>query len=336
MVTAWFTLMSECLDQVARATTGATLNQVCYVAQPAETDLDRRVRLTVWRMRRLLGRAGGDGSDDGDLVTLLHQLSQHSGEIEAAVVVWLRLIEVLVQDTERRHGSAPGRGKMKAAEVEDVIRYLLRERWRLPPDLEVWRPIIVDVVADWSIASIVQVVNRYDLWVDVTPSGRQPVAARLVAALGGALRILVRPLAALANRLSAVLHPPRRLRPELEAAILAVVPDGGPGPDGGPDLLGGVLSAVRWAGTHRPQVLAGVELVFSAVNEAETYVSMSGPEKKAYARALVLAVLGDLSTEDRTGLLFAIIYSLTGSFIEAAVDLFHRRGAFVHRRGVPI
>jgi hypothetical protein len=87
----------------------------------------------------------------------------------------------------------------------------------------------------------------------------------------------------------------------------------------------------RWLGGHRAQVVASFELVFAAVQEAETYFSLTGPEKKAYARELVYAVLDELGWEERTGLLFAVANSLIGSSIDATVFLFHKRGVFERR-----
>ena len=86
-----------------------------------------------------------------------------------------------------------------------------------------------------------------------------------------------------------------------------------------------------WIGTHRDQLVAALELVFAAVQEAESYLTMTGPEKKAFAHDLVLAVLDEIGFEERAGLMLAIVNSMISGAIEASVAIFNKRGAFDHR-----
>jgi len=88
---------------------------------------------------------------------------------------------------------------------------------------------------------------------------------------------------------------------------------------------------LEWISAHRAQLLAAFELAIVAVEEAEAYIQLSGPDKKAYAEKLILAVLDDLGFQERTGLLFALVNSLISSSIEATVSLFNKRGVFSHR-----
>jgi homoaconitase/3-isopropylmalate dehydratase large subunit len=71
-----------------------------------------------------------------------------------------------------------------------------------------------------------------------------------------------------------------------------------------------------------------VEVTSAAVQQAEVYVSLTGAQKKAYARDLVLAALEELGFEQGTGLLFSIIDSTIQSSIEMSVNLFNKRGVF--------
>jgi hypothetical protein len=97
------------------------------------------------------------------------------------------------------------------------------------------------------------------------------------------------------------------------------------------ELFHGVADLLVWVSSRRRTLMVLVEVVSAAVHEAEGYLSLSGPEKKAYARDLVLAVLDELGFAQRTGLLFAIIDSTINSAIEGSVHLFNKRGLFTHR-----
>jgi hypothetical protein len=89
-----------------------------------------------------------------------------------------------------------------------------------------------------------------------------------------------------------------------------------------------VVEVLRWIGTHRDQVIATSNLIFIAVRETETFVSLSGPEKRQYATDLVMAALDDLGFKETSGLLYALVEALVKCGIEVAVHLLKKRGVF--------
>lgn len=68
------------------------------------------------------------------------------------------------------------------------------------------------------------------------------------------------------------------LSPEIQSALEAVEREGLI--VGQKQLLSGAVDLMVWIGTHRKQLIAAVELVFSAVQEAEGFFTLSGSEKK--------------------------------------------------------
>jgi hypothetical protein len=289
------------------------------------------LRGTIWDLRRTLRIAMGDGADK-ELVALLNAVGESREAIERAVVVWIDLIESLAQSAERSYGAKPGRGALKAEVVREALRRLIGARHFRIPNLPAFlRPIVVDVAADWLIDSVVLVLNRYGMWVDVKPS---PASFRTRLVLGLRrlayfARVLFYPGAWLFSRLWVAGRTRVPLPPEVRRALAAVEQDGLLRQQG--RLLGSVADFVAWAGAHRKQVIASLELVFAAVHEAEGYLELSGPEKKAYARNLVVAVLEDIGWRRSAELMGAGVEAIIGGSIEAAVQLFNKRGVFAHR-----
>jgi hypothetical protein len=191
-------------------------------------------------------------------------------------------------------------------------------------------PFLVDVAIDWSIDAVVRLTNRHDLWVETRPRARSlrsflTRAARLLARV---LQPLWVPLVWLAGRLWYLSREVTPLTPELRAALRAVEREGRAGEPA--RVLEGAIGVLIWLGDHRDQVVAMLDLVSGAVEEAERYLELSGPQKKAYAHALVLAVLDDLGFEERAGLLYAVVESFVDSGIESVVHVFNKRGYFTH------
>jgi len=276
----------------------------------------------VIRMRRLLQEAMGEGVEE-DVSTLLKRLSVNRAELERAVVVWVELIEALVQEVEQHYGSAPNRGQLKAREVKAVMRYLLRaERVDVPVVPELLEPIVLDVFVGWTVDAVVLMANDYGLWVETSapPRSRWILPRRWLASLYRRLQQLA---VWLFGRLVRPLIPrpavPRHLRSAVEAVEregLILTPQ---------ELVRGTLDTLVWIGRHRRQVLAATKVIFESVQEAEEFQTLSGPEKKAYAYDLIFAVLRDMGFEERAGLVFAGIDSLVSGGIEAAVAVFNKR-----------
>lgn len=291
------------------------------------------IRFTIANMQRLLQEAMGEGTAE-DLVKALNNVSEHREEIQSAVNAWINLIDVLVQNTEQRYGSKPGHGQIKAAEVKGVLRYLLqidRLDLGIPAVPRYLIPVVIDGVVDITINGLVLVANRYGLWV-VAEAEPGSIYARFLIFLQP-IYMLVHPifdgLAWLLNRVYFALRVQAPLSPAIRSAVKAVENDGlviSERP-----ILKYAVDLFIWIGTHRAQLIAALELVFAAVQEAESYVEMSGPEKKAFAHDLILAVWDSLGFEQRAGLVFTLFDAIINGSIEAAVSLFNKRGVFSHR-----
>ncbi|HYC89911.1 MAG TPA: hypothetical protein VEO54_11920 [Thermoanaerobaculia bacterium] len=287
------------------------------------------LRADIRAVRQLLRTAVADGLDK-DLATALNFLARHGEAIRRAVIVWIDLIEVLVQDAERRYGGQPGKGALKAAEVKEVVRYLMRDRSFAIPDVpRHLQPVIIDLVVDWSIDVLVLMANRYGLWVDGTVPRPHSLFSRFRAWLGKKARLLFAYVLYLYGRIRQAFQTPVVISPEVKAAVEALEREGLIVSQ--EQFFRGIGDLLVWVSSRRRTLLALVEVVSTAVQEAEGYLSMSGPEKRAYTRDLVLAVLDELGFEHRTGLLFAIIDSTIYTAIEGSVHLFNKRGLFSHR-----
>lgn len=303
------------------------------IGEARPTSQQVHLRSTIWKLHQLLHDAMGDGMDR-ELVIFLNSLSQNSDEIQRAVIVWVDLIEALVQNTERRYGSKSGRGSIKAAEVKEVVRYLLRtDKFALadPTGPNFLMPVIIDIIVGSTIDQIVLMANQYGLWVDTKPSP-QSFQARVVILWKRLLQFL-QPLwiapAWLVNRIWFALQERVSLSPAVQSALKAVEREGMLVDE--TQLFKGMADGMVWIGTHGKQLIASFELVFAAVHEAEGFLVLSGPEKKAYASDLVFAVLDDAGFKLHGGLVYAIIHALVNAAIEAAVHIFNKRAVFTHR-----
>jgi hypothetical protein len=287
------------------------------------------LRSTIWEVRRLMRTAMAEGLDK-DLATALNFLAKHSEAIQRAIVVWIDLIEVLVQNAERRYGDKPGMGRMKAAEVKEMVRYFMRNRrFNIPDVPQFLQPVIVDLIVEWSVDVLVLLANRYGLWVEKgSLTKTQSILARFLLSLRRRIMWLFLFIPWLFERIRRALQRPVVIPPEVKAAIDALEREGLIISEG--KIFHGVADLLVWVSSRRRTLLILVEIVSAAVQEAEVYIELSGPQKKAYARDLVLAVLDELGFEQRTGLLFAIIDSTINSSIEASVHLFNKRRLFSH------
>lgn len=318
--------------------TGHALSEAVWVllllpfsgsSQAAPADEQREeLRAKISEIRRLLRVALSAGVDQ-DIIGALNLIAKRRKEFERAFVVWVDLIEVLIQTQEQRYGPRAGLGALKAQEVKEVFRYLLRNR-RIPiPNVpRAFEPLILDVLVGWLVDAVVSIANSYGLWKEVPPE--RSTLSVFLSLFWFKLKRVLSPLAdAVAGviaRIWEALRPRVVLSPAVREAVEAVEREGMI--DKSPELITDVVGLVSWLGSHRKQLTAAIELVGAAVQEAESYFSLSGPEKKMYARALVLAALDELGFTERVGLVFAVIESLIDASIEAAVHLFNKRGVF--------
>lgn len=329
-----FSSLPHTMMEATRGISRAAVELVAFpftllgVVLPAERSTRREeLRSNISEIRRLLNTAIEEGLDR-ELAGVLDFLARHSEQIQRAVVVWIDLIDVLVQSAEKRYGSTQGMGELKAAEVKEVVRHLMRDRkFDIPNVPRFLEPVIIDLLVDWTVDVVVLMANRYGLWVEKgTETASRSLFTILWLRLRRRVRLLFLYLIWLYGRIRQSLQRPVVIRPEVKAAIEAVEREGLIVNQG--QLFRGVADLIVWVSARRRALMVLVELVSAAVQEAESYLTLSGPQKKAYARDLVLAVLDELGFEQRTGLLFAIIDSTIHSSIEASVHLFNKRGLF--------
>lgn len=280
---------------------------------------------------RLFRSAVGPDRID-EIISMLNALSTNSDRIQRAVIVWLDLLEVLIQQTERRHGAAPGRGKLKALEVKQAVKYLLRtQHFPLPNLSPALESLLVDYFVDIAIDVIVLQTNSYDLWeVQTTPSAGRRIWDTIQHKLLTAGMTLANLAARFLLWLRNLLLPQPALSPQLKAALDAIERESEIPRE--QDLLVDVSRIFIWLGTHRTELVRSTELVFGAVQEAEALLRLTGAEKKRLAHDIIWRVLEDMNFIPRDGLVAALIDSAIDLLIEMSVHFFNKRGAFEHRR----
>jgi len=285
------------------------------------------LRADIVELRQLLRIAKEEGLDK-DLAAALNFLAEHSKQIERAFVVWIDLIEVLVQAAERRYGATPGMGKLKAAQVKGAVQYLMRNQsFNIPDVPKFLGPVVMDVVTDWSVDVVVLLANRYGLWVEKDSIVKsRSLLTTIKLQLRRAARWVAGLLVWVYVRIRQALQREVIISPEIKAAIDAVRREGLIVQHR--ELFKGVADLLVWISAKRRTLMVLVEVTSAAVQQAEVYVSLTGAQKKAYAYDLVLAALEELGFEQGTGLLFSIIDSTIQSSIEMSVNLFNKRGVF--------
>jgi hypothetical protein len=270
------------------------------------------------------------GSNADEFTRILSEFTENSDRIQRAIIVWLDLIEVLVHDAERRHGSKPGQGKLKSNEVKQTLSYLLRARkFSLPNVPEPLAGLLMDSLVDWAIDVVVLQANQYDLWEE-----EEQRISFFHKFLDAVKRIFMTVVIQVANRLATAiiflrdrLQPRPVISPALRVAIDAILEEGEISHE--EPLVARVSRLFIWLGTHKSEIINATELIFGAVQEAETLINMSGPEKKEFAKNVIWEVLEEMGLALRGGLAEAIMDSVIDLIIEFAVHAFNKRGAFV-------
>jgi hypothetical protein len=117
------------------------------------------------------------------------------------------------------------------------------------------------------------------------------------------------------------------LTPEVAALLREV------GDNGVVNLRAAVASGVKtleWVQNNRKMLLALLDMASVAAREAEHFLELSGPEKRDYARDLVMAALDDLGLTARGSFLDSIIEGFVEIVMDAVVFLFNKRNVFNH------
>ena len=286
------------------------------------------LRRDVWKMITLLREAKGGGMAE-EFAKRLRFLNDHRAEIEKGIIVWIHLIELFVQGAERAHGD--GQGKIKKAQVKSALFRILNDPKAAIPNVPRYlQPLIVDVLIDWLIEGIVQAANDYCLW---ESSDREESAwsfRSFLIWLKHITEAIWCPVVEGLIRVYTTAKYSEPLSPELQAAVDAVIRDGIIEDKNA--FLRSLLDFVVFIGNHPRQAIAGIQLVFEAVHMAESFLDLTGPEKKHRARELIIATLEDLGVPV-SGLIGIFIEFFIDSAIESAVSVFNMRAPETfHRR----
>jgi hypothetical protein len=303
----------------------------------------------IVRLVGLLREAMGGGVYD-DFTAALREIVEHRDEIQKSFLASINLVGVLTHAAERQDPRS-GRGWLKKQEVKAAFRYLLKaDKFEIPQVPDYLRPYVIDVAVDVSIDFVVEISNKHVLWdpAERSESVRtgdllEPVWTSIREGLGETLCWLAKVTQPIWGRivqffafLWEALGQRTVLTPELrkvlyEADRAGLVKQKTAGVERAQKL-------VVWVGDHRDQLKALFELISEAVHVTETLFSSSksGPEKKAYARDLIMSTLRALGSPLGRGLFSLIAEAIVDSLIDAAVQLFNsfpeKEPAFRHKK----
>lgn len=297
--------------------------------QPAHSTVSIVLRRFPNLIRLFRSAVGSSQSDE--LISILNSLTDNRDQIQRAVVVWLDLIEVLVQQSERHYGSKPGMGQIKTREVKQTLAYLIRSgRFSLPQVPQPLGGLLIAEVAGWAIDVVVLQANQYSLWAVEAQqeSALSQIWARVKRALSALVIAIGDFLAKIFVWLRELFQSTPSISPALKGALDAVEREGVITRE-----QSIIVSASRlfiWLGTHRTELVQATQIVFGAVQEAETLLTMSGPEKKQFARDLIWCVLEEMGFTPQSGILQAAMDSIIDLLIETSVHFFNKRAKFVH------
>lgn len=307
--------------------TGLGVSGSAGSAEPEGPDLRAAVFLLKERLRDV---AGDDWKktvvEDGRDVLAKARVSQR------VLVAWVGAVNILIQEVEAHCASQPGENKKLL--VKAIARRLVRKSRLSLPMVPRWaEPLVIDGVVDIGIDFAVALNNRNDGWQldEVAPGGLlqrlhwwfSMLSARLARGLGALLRPVLKCAALLYlawTNLRLRLDP---LPPDLED-MLAGIDGTGIGRDL-QALRDFVTAAASWLHENRERILAFLDLAADVTREAEWFGGLDGPDKKAYARQLLLAVLADMGVQIDSGLGAGLIRFGVDQLIEAGVVLMHGR-----------
>ncbi|HTI10196.1 MAG TPA: hypothetical protein VL832_16625 [Puia sp.] len=294
------------------------------------------LEMEILKMKNLLQKVMGGGTDK-ELIRLLNKAAARGDEFSEMAIVWIDLIDVLVQHSEKRYGASSNKGSLKSSYVKEVIKQLLNaEKFEVPNIPDYLIPVIVDGLVDWAIDALVAVTNKYGLWETDDPKPDSLWAMlriffhNMAKYAGAVLRVVAWPFVQLYRKL----RPKIPLPPGVQSAVDAVKRKGLIAKDG--YFFKDLLDAIVWIGNHREQLVAAVQLLFETVQLTERFVNASGEEKKEYATRIILAVLTDSGFVNKGGLMYSFLQAAIETGIDVAVYLFNKRKVFTHTNTIPI
>jgi hypothetical protein len=248
----------------------------------------------------------------------LNAIAINSPQLETGVVAWVNLIEVLIQGAEQRYPE--GNGPRKKAQVRSALHQLITTNdVQIPSVPPVLQPVVLEIVLDWAVDILVDGVNQYNLWDDSEPFATHSAFRMFLSGMLNGLQPIVQYL----MRLYVQLRYWRPLSPEVQAAVDRARQE---------NLIatkraafGTPADLLLFMSQHRGQVIAGFKLFLEVVHQAQRIENLSGPEKKTYARDIVLSLLEELGFPVGSGLIGAIATNFIDAGIESAYNLLRRR-----------
>ncbi|HET7699071.1 MAG TPA: hypothetical protein VFK57_25355 [Vicinamibacterales bacterium] len=269
----------------------------------------------LWRLKRAFESAAGHPVEGG-LVALLRRLGDLDEPVRSSILNAVRTLEMLVQAAEQRHAGERGRGADKKREVVAAATRLIGQPF---PDVihgaDPGLRRIVEAFCGMVVDLIVGLLNANGLWT-IPPAAPAPVSVVtrflrwllgwMIRALSFLLALAVRARLRLAGFDDELLRGiPAELVRALQRSLTA---------------LRAMLAELS---AHQRELAGFIQAVAVAVQEAETWVGTPGIEKQAHARRLIALFLHELRVPAPAPLIEIAI--------DAVVDIFNRRGFFVHR-----
>lgn len=287
-----------------------------------------QAQLFVWRLERAYQEATG-GKPASEVFNDIERILPDFNVIGRAAVDWLNFVETLAQEAECTYGQVKGRGPLKASQVKAVLVHLAlsKEANLLPQVPRIMRALWVETMVTWAIDLVVELLNHdRTLW-QVEP--RTPSIAKVTISkpLMWLLRIAqwLERLAIgewIADKLQAAVLKANPLAPKAKAAIAQMSQSN---LQSGKQAAESFSRLVSWVAQHRRQLIGMIQLISVSVREVEAMAEMSGPEKKQYAREIVLLFLKE------NGIIYNNISGVFAGWfidwgIEFVVVVFRKRG----------
>jgi hypothetical protein len=300
--------------------------------------LMERARESVWLLRRFYEEATKDHFAE-EVLREFRFLIPSGPRAVRFFVVWIDLVETLCQEAERQYGSKKGQGEYKSQQVKAAMIHLIldNEGFDIPGIPSFLEPIVVEVFVGISIDTVVKLLNQDKtvLW-HPAPPGPKPGQNFFAWIILGVIRFgkWLMSLAPVA-RLGATLRrwsqwatlKANPLAPAVRKAIERIQESDGPTIS---EVLTKVKQLIDWLAKHRDNVVAMIELVSVAVQDAESLIPLSGSDKKIYAKDLVIAFLEEYDII-RSQFAYIIAEWILDWAIDSVVNIFNKREAFQHR-----
>lgn len=282
-----------------------------------------RIHVTVWRLQNAIEELT-QARGVVDLRAALTSLSFLAREFADQIIGWIDVIDTLIDEAERQYGTQAGRGAYKVYQLKGALLYMARrEGFALPIVPGFVQPFVFDhfatIIADFIVAHL----NDNALWnfdaLPRRPSGwRARVSGPLSYRLGKLFEFLAKFLVGVAWR---IVLSSFHLSPRMRAAVDRLRPNVS-------DTMKALASLEQFVVKNPNYVRAAARVLSIAVQQAETFAHLSGPQKQVYARELILAFLEQNGLVDPSGLWREIVAAWIDLAINATVALFNRRRLF--------